>query len=183
MALTPRGRSLRWLSSHRGLTEDPPSSNSDHRKDGIRAAQIRCADGGSWLIGLAWCGVWQFNALKAGGVKGLGSWMASVSEIEKKARAKQGPFRGWLGPNISRADWEHKLFRADLVVLFGEGVHVAGVREAVFSRSGVFLGVWTDEGNTSSGPGGSQSNGGGSFRRFRTRGEIHGFALVDFPNS
>ena len=42
--------------------------------------------------------------------------------------------------------------------------------------------ILTVEGNTSSGSGGSQSNGGGVYARARSFSDVHGFALVDFPN-
>jgi hypothetical protein len=43
--------------------------------------------------------------------------------------------------------------------------------------------VVTEEGNTSSGPGGSQDNGGGCFRRVRPLSAVHGFALVNYPDA
>lgn len=168
--LTPRGRALRWLTNHRGCTEQPYGSNSDHRKDGIRAAQLRCAGGGAWLIGAPWCGVWAYNALRAGGVHGITSRLASVALIEDDARGKRGPFRGWTTSSRSA-------LRGDLVVLFGRGVHVEVVRQ-VFPRLGYLI---TEGGNTSSGNGGSQANGGGSFRRIRRLRDVHGYALVDYP--
>ena len=42
--------------------------------------------------------------------------------------------------------------------------------------------VRTDGGNTSSGNAGSQDNGGGSYPRWRRISDVHGFALVNFPN-
>ena len=169
-SLTPRGRALRWLTNHRYITESPAGSNRDSRKDGIRAAQVRCADGGTWLVGQPWCGVWAYNALRAGGVKHLSSRLASVALIEDDARAKRGPFRGWTK--------NHRVvFRGDLVVLFGRGVHVGVVRK-VYPNLGL---VRTEEGNTSSGNSGSQDNGGGSYPRWRRLSDVHGFALVNYP--
>jgi hypothetical protein len=165
--LTPRGKALHWLSTHRGITEDPPGSNSDNRKDGIRAAELRI---GPWVVGEPWCGTWQHSALKAAGVQNLTGRMASVALIEDDARAKKYCYRGWTT--------DHKLvLRGDLVVLFGRGVHVEGVRR-VFPRLGLVL---TDGGNTSSGNNGSQANGGGSFRRWRPFSAVHGYALIDYP--
>lgn len=168
--LTSRGRALRWLSSHRGLTEQPPGSNTDRRSDGIRRAQLRCAHGAEWLIGQPWCGVWCFNALFSAGVQGITSRMASVALIEDDARARRRPFRGWT------TDPDNVL-RGDLVVLFGRGIHVETVREV---RRGYIV---TDGGNTSPANNGSQANGGGSFRRVRPMSAVHGFALVDYPGS
>jgi hypothetical protein len=173
MALTPRGRALRWLRNHRGLTEQPAGSNTDNRKDGIRAAQIRCAGGGTWLVRAPWCGTWTWNALHAAGVKRLTSRLASVALIEDDARAHRGCFRGW---RINPADKD--ILRGDLVVLFGRGVHVEVIR-SVNRRRRYYV---TDGGNTSAGVSGSQSNGGTSARRIRPFSQIHGVALVDYPN-
>jgi hypothetical protein len=41
--------------------------------------------------------------------------------------------------------------------------------------------VVTEGGNTSNGSLGSQSNGGGAFRRERRLGDVHGFARVNYP--
>ena len=97
MALTSRGRQLRWLTNHRGLTEQPAGSNTDQRKDGIRAAQIRVAGGGNWLIGQPWCGVWCCAAALAAGVKIAKPYRwASVAFVEDDARAKRNGFRSWV---------------------------------------------------------------------------------------
>lgn len=170
--LTSRGKALRWMSTHRGLTEQPPGSNRDLRAGGISDAQRACAGGGSWLVGQPWCGVWCFAALKAAGVKGISSRMASVALIEDDARKHRGPFRGWTRDH-------RKVLRGDLVVLFGPGVHVELVREVRRWRGQIV----TDGGNTSPGNGGSQSNGGGSFRRVRPLSAVHGFALIDYPDN
>lgn len=170
---------MRWLSTHRGLTEQPYGSNTDRRSDGIRAAQRRCANGGYWLLGQPWCGVWAWNALNAAKVKGLTSRLASVAFIEDDARAGRGCFRDWVTTSDRR--WKRKVLRGDLVVLFGRGVHV----EVVRSTRTRWLGyVVTDGGNTGpEGGSGSQSNGGGSYRRRRPISQIHGFARVDYPNN
>lgn len=167
--MTARGKALHRAYRTRGITESPPGSNSDHRRDGIRAWQIACAGGGSWLIGQPWCGVRCHDLLKHAGVAGIGSYLASVALIEDKAKRKQGCFRGW---STKPGD----VLRGDLVVLFGRGVHVELVREV---RNGYLI---TEGGNTSAGAGGSQDNGGGCFRRVRSFNDVHGYALVDFPD-
>jgi len=169
---TPRGKALHWLSTHRGITENPWGSNFDTRADGIRAAQRRCANGGTWLDRSPWCGEWQFSALKAAGVKGITSRIASVGLIEDDARAGRNGFRGWT-TDYRRAQ------RGDLAVMFGRGVHVEGVRR-ILPKAGVVI---TDGGNTSSGNAGSQSNGGGSYRRVRKLSDVHGYALVRYPGA
>jgi hypothetical protein len=165
-----RDKSADWHNAHLGITEDPPNSNSDNRKDGIRHAQDTCANG-TWLRNQPWCGVWAFMGLYAAGLAkpGTHSWMASVASIEDKARAGAAPFRGWTTDGS-------KAKKGDLVVLFGRGVHVGTVREITSST------CRTWEGNTSSGSSGSQSNGGGSYKRDRSRsGETYGYALVRDP--
>lgn len=170
---------MRWLSRHRGMTEQPAGSNRDNRKDGISAAQRRL---GAWLVGLAWCGVWACNAALAGGVKIAKPYRwASVANIEDDARAGRNGFLGWV-PNVPGEE-RGLVLRGDLAVLFGRGVHVVVFREWIRDASGRVVGVVTDEGNTSSGPGGSQSNGGGAFRRKRPIGDVHGFARVNYPEA
>lgn len=165
--LTPRGKALRWLTNHRGITEQPPGSNTDNREDGIRAAQLRI---GTWVVGAPWCGTWCFSALQAAGVKQLTGRMASVAMIEDDARAKRHCYRGWTRDH-------RQVLRGDLVVLFGRGVHVEVVRKVIAWRGYVL----TDGGNTSPGASGSQANGGGAFMRKRPLSTVHGFALIDYP--
>lgn len=178
MALTPRGKALRRMSTHRGITEEPDGSNTDrrpHKGDkrwGIRKAQEAL---GKWLVGLPWCGTWCAWALSAAGVRGVNYRQASVALIEDDARAGRAPFSRWLAPS----GWRDVL-RGDLVVWFGRGVHVEMVR--AFKVVGGQVYVVTDGGNTSSGAAGSQSNGGGSFRRVRPLWQVHGFARVDYGN-
>lgn len=172
---------MRWLSTHRGITENPPGSNRDHRQDGITNAQTECADGSGWLIGAPWCGIWHFMALKAGKVRGISSRQASVALIEEDAKAHKAPYgHGWVTP--ATRNWHQRVNRGDAVVLFGQGVHVGTLRSAAWAYRKLGL-IVTDEGNTSSGNAGSQDNGGGSYRRLRRISDVRGFALVDFPNS
>lgn len=180
MALTSRGRALRWLSTHRGLTEQPPGSNSDRRKDGIAHAQRTCANGARFLDHAPWCGVWHYMALRAAGVQGISSRQASVALIEDDARARRAPYgHGWI--TTADRSWPGKVLRGDAVVLFGRGVHVETVRSTrwVYRKLGYII---TDGGNTNSGNTGDQANGGGSYKRRRRIADIHGFARVDYPN-
>lgn len=177
MALTSRGRALRWLSSHRGITEQPAGSNTDQRKDGIHAAQVRL---GSWLVGLPWCGVWACNAALAGGVKIAQAYRwASVATIEDDARAGVNGFLKWV-PNEPGPE-RGKVMRADLSVMFGRGIHVETFREFVHDQAGNVIAVVTDGGNTTAGAGASQANGGGAFRRVRPISDVYGFARVNYP--
>ena len=180
MALSPRGRALRWLTNHRGITEWPYGSNTDSRADGIRHAQVTCAAGGNWLVGQPWCGIWHYMALRAGGVKGISSRQASVALIELDARARRDPYgHGWVTPEMS--GWHKRVNRGDGVVLFGRGIHVETVRSVawVYRKFGL---IRTEGGNTSSGNTGSQDNGGGAFPRLRRISDVRGFACVDYPD-
>jgi len=177
--LTRRGKCLRWHTRHNNLTEQPANSNRDQRKDGITAAQRRL---GSWLVGLAWCGVWCANGALAGGVKIARAYRwASVAMIEDDARAKTNGFRGLAPATV--AGLKHVL-RGDLGILFGRGVHVATVRQILRPRPWrPYWLILTAEGNTSGeGKTGSQSNGGQSARRRRPLSAFYAFPLVDYPN-
>lgn len=178
--LTPRGRGQRWLSSHRGINESPPDSNTDWLPDGIRAAQKRL---GVWLIGLPWCGVWACNAALEGGVKPSRPYRwASVAMIEDDAKAGVNGFRDWRPrPSAKGKVWSH-VYRGDLVVLFGRGVHVETIRSCKLRHRALGY-IVTDGGNTSSGNSGSQANGGGSYKRRRPISSIHGIARVDYPKN
>jgi hypothetical protein len=164
-----RQRALKWLAAREGITEQPPNSNTDNRVDGIRRAQTRCAGGGSGLVGTCWSGAWCWRALDVAGVPNIDTWwMASVDTIEKKARAADRCYRGWRDGFDT-----HGVLPGDQVVIGGHGVHVETVREIHADH------VITNGGNTSSDSAGSQSDGGGAFRRRRAPGEVTGFALVD----
>lgn len=159
-----RERAVALASSMAGRTpEQPPGSN----RSPIIDRMVRAV--GSYLAA-PWCGIFCGYVLKRVGVKGITSRIAAVSFIEDDARAGRAPFRGWTrDPRAVK--------RGDLVVLFGRGVHVELV---VRVDGGV---VHTVGGNTSAGSSGSQSNGGGAFKRARPMSAVHGFALVDYPNS
>ena len=151
-----------------GYTENPANSNCDNRSDGIRTAQLHTAGGDDWLLYQPWCGCWCYYGLEAGGVAGLGSWMASVASIEEYAKQKQGCFKGWTTDRS-------KVRNGDLAVIGGYGVHVETVRGISGSST------LTYGGNTSPGSSGSQSNGGGAYARTRSSSEVRGYALVRFP--
>jgi hypothetical protein len=161
-----RDKSSKWHQAHLGINENPADSNCDNRSDGIRTSQDGCANG-TWLRGQPWCGCWAWSGLYAAGKVHQGdSWLASVASIEDYAKAAKGPFRGWTTDGS-------KAKKGDLVVLFGRGQHVGTVR----SVDSGYCHTW--EGNTSSGSSGSQSNGGGSYERSRSRSsETFGYALV-----
>jgi hypothetical protein len=172
MALTPRGRAMRHLSLKRGITEQPPGSNTDERKWGIRRAQIDATDGAMWAVGKAWCGAWARWALQKGGVQGLSWRQLAVRLIQADAKAKVGPFRDWLPVSEYR-----RVLRGDLVTWFG-GAHVETVRGFKRRRGRIY--AICEGGNTSDGIAGSQSDGGGAYRRVRPLSQADGFARVRY---
>jgi hypothetical protein len=147
---------LEWARRWIGRTEQPPGSN----KAGWGLTEWQYALG-SWLVGQAWCGVFAGTALKNAGVKGITSRVAAVllildDALNGRNGFERAVFRRKTGHG-SVADGRP----GDLVGLFGETTHVGMIEKRVAG------GYQTIEGNTSSGSSGSQSNGGGCFRRTR----------------
>jgi hypothetical protein len=162
--LTGRQKAVAYAKRHAGrVMEQPAGSN----RGGLITVWQRSF--GDWLVGQPWCGVFAGICMQAGGAKGVTSRVAAVAFIEDDARATRGPYAGWSGdPRHARP--------GDLVVLFGRGVHV----EIVTGHTGGAL--TTVGGNTSAGATGSQSNGGGCFRRVRPYSAVHGIAHVRYPS-
>lgn len=159
---TRRERAIEYAPTRLGLVENPPGSN---RGGFITTMQKAFGD---WLVGLAWCGVFAGYILRHVGVK-VTYRVASVNNIVNDAKAGKHGFRKWRSN-------ERDVEAGDLAVIFGPDVHVEFVLEVTAT------GCWTAGGNTSPGAGGSQSNGGGSYRRFRTWAEIYGIAVPDYPD-
>jgi hypothetical protein len=123
---------------------------------------------GSWLVGQPWCGVFVGVAIRHVGVP-VNSRIAAVAFIEDDAKAKRNGFKEWkTGKTSGRS--------GDVAVLFGRGVHTG----LILRRDRKLGGYWIAEGNTSPGAGGSQANGGGSYKRFRPYSAIHGIAVPDY---
>lgn len=163
---SPRQQAVQWALAQVGVKEVPAGSNGGPK---ISAWQAAFGFGR-----VAWCGIFGGQVLLHGGVKGVTSRIASVSLIEEDAKLHRGPFRGWTT--------DHSVvLPGDLVVLFGEGVHVEVVERVYEDGS-----VSTVGGNTSPGDG-SQSNGGCVANRTgatrRRASDVRGFALVDYPNN
>ena len=149
---------LGWAKAHLFVTEKPAGSNGG---PGISTWQQEFGFGR-----VPWCGIFCGKALRAAGVS-VTSRVASVALIEADARAHRAPFKGWTS-------WQNAK-PGDLAVIGGHGVHVELVRSV---GNG---GINTYGGNTSAGTAGSQSNGGGSFPRFRPAGAVTGIAQVKYP--
>lgn len=150
-----------------GFTENPWGSNFDTRPNGIHKCQDVTASGSHILDRTAWCGSWCQYALTAGGFRPT-IRLASVAAIEDMAKNGQYPFRGWT---TARS----RVRMCDLVVVGGYGVHVEMARGKMNPDGS----IPTWGGNTSPGIAGSQSNGGGAFRRIRYPSEIRGIAIID----
>jgi hypothetical protein len=124
-----------------------------------------------WGFGrVPWCGIAVgYHAVKFGRVDGMRSDVASVKAIEDHARAGHAPYGRWQSS-------VHGALPGSLVVIGGRGVHVGMCVEAHADGSAT-----TAEGNTSFGPGGSQSDGGCIARRHRSDAEIFGVATMNYP--
>src|ERR687889_2353400 len=145
-----------------GTTESPAGSNWGHPvQDWIRAA--------GYTSPVPWCGCAANAFLMAGGQPSGAGWVGYTPAIITHARNGIGGW-SWHGTTDGQP--------GDLALFDTPGgdpaVHV-GMVEKKLSATGYH----TIEGNTSSGSGGSQDNGGGVFRRQRsTQGtfRIVGFA-------
>lgn len=145
-----------------GTREQPPGSNGG----GIISVMEAY-----WGFGrVPWCGIAAgYHAKKFGGIVGMRSDVASVAAIQNHAQARRGPYGKWQGGP------EGALGGA-FVVIGGFGVHVGMLIEPLSGGR-----AKTIEGNTSFGPGGSQSNGGCIAVRVRSAAEIHGVATMSYP--
>ncbi|HEX8158186.1 MAG TPA: hypothetical protein VF526_12450, partial [Solirubrobacteraceae bacterium] len=104
-----------------------------------------------------------------GGIKTLRSDVAGVSAIEDHARAGRAPYGRWQSS-------VHGALPGSFVVIGGRGVHVGMLVQPLSGGR-----AKTVEGNTSFGPGGSQSDGGCIAARVRSAAEIHGVATMNYP--
>lgn len=159
-----RTEAIRWARAQIGTTENPPGSN---RGGKITEWQKAFA---SWLVGQPWCGVFVGTSAKHAGVKGVSSRVASVALIELDSKDGSHGYDHAVPVSIDT------IRPGDHAILFGPGIHVELV-EKVHKRSGI---VQTIGGNTSSGDAGSQSNGGGVFRRYRPIGVVYAVARPDY---
>lgn len=151
--MSTRVKALNCAKKHVGVTENPPGSNRGPQIDKWNLAA--CG-----LTGVYWCASFVHGMYLEAGKNLPGG--ASVLNVKTWAR--------------SQGDLVKRPRRADLVCFeFGEGTwdfgdHIGIVEKVLALRwsNGTFTGrIQTIEGNTSSGLAGSQSNGGGVFRRRR----------------
>jgi hypothetical protein len=147
---------LAFARSMVGITESPPNSNRGPKIDGWERA---CG-----VFAAPWCGCFANAVLVAGGFPDQ-EWLRFCPWIEGRAKSGES---GWLWTQAPKA--------GDLV-LYGASIaqHV-GVVAAVDGTPQ--RDTLTYEGNTSSGPGGSQSNGGiVAARRRHEDGSLAGFPI------
>lgn len=152
----------KWALEQVGTTENPPGSNWGGRiEDWIRAT--------GYTSPVPWCGCFVNAALIRAGLPTGSGWIGFTPAIVARARAGTGGW-SWHGPESGR--------RGDLALFDTPGgdpaVHVGLVLARLDAST-----YDTVEGNTSSGSGGSQDNGGGVFKRRRSTGgtfRIIGFA-------
>lgn len=150
---------IAFLARYVGKTESPAGSNK--APWGLTDWQRELANGASYLVGAAWCGTAVGIALKRAGVKGITSRCASVWFILEDALAGRNGFAKCVYRRKTGLGSVGAGKPGDAVGLYGEGTHVGLIEKRVAG------GYQTLEGNTSSGASGSQSNGGGLYRRFR----------------
>jgi hypothetical protein len=127
---------LSFALSMLGISENPPGSNTGPKIDAWqRACGVHAAP---------WCGCFVNACLVSGGFPDQ-EWLRYCPWIEGRAKSSEG---GW--------SW-HQVPKVGDLVLYGSRIaqHVGIVKEV-----GAVADTATIEGNTSTGPGGSQSSGG-----------------------
>jgi hypothetical protein len=157
-----RSRTVNAFVAKAGKRESPPNSNGG----GIITVMQTF-----WGFGrVPWCGIaCGYHAKKYGGMQGLRSDVAAVRAIENHARAGHQPYGRWHS-SVDGA------LPGSFVVIGGSGVHVGMLVKSLGNGR-----ARTIEGNTSFGPGGSQSNGGCIAVRTRSDAEITGVATMNYP--
>jgi hypothetical protein len=162
-ATSSRTRAVNGFLAHVGTVEHPAGSNGGGL---ITTMQT------FWGFGrVPWCGISEgYHAVKYGGLIGLRSDVASVAMIENHARAGLAPYGHWQ-------DDVSSLLPGSFLVIGGYGVHTEMLVQPLPGGAAKTVG-----GNTSFGPGGSQSNGGCIAARVRSNAEIRGGASMHYPN-
>jgi hypothetical protein len=149
---------LKFAAAQLGVTERPPGANWGGKVE----QWIRLA---GYTSPVPWCGCFANAACMAGGIPSGAGWIGYTPAIIAHARNGTG---GW--------SWHSTPREGDLVLFDTPGgdpaVHVGMVEKPMSSTH-----VDTIEGNTSSGSG-SQSDGGGVFRRERVSSSA--FRIVGF---
>jgi hypothetical protein len=153
-------KTVTWCRSKVGITEHPPQSN--------KGPQISTWEREFGLGAVFWCGVFVGYALRRVAGIPVPQGIVYTPNILNWARSHTNGFEGLHS-------WQQAKL-GDLILMdFGES------RDPV-EHVGIYAGDGrTIEGNTSSGPGGPQSNGGGVFIRERPASVIVGAARPRYP--
>ena len=152
-----RAQIAEWCKDRVGVVERPSGSNKGHPQPSGWQERVYGGDGVPWCACFAVCSAWD------AGIEGQGT--ASVQLNVNLARQGRGIYRGWTTDS-------NRVRPGDHCAVFGTGTHT----EVVVGPT-----AWDCVGgNTSSGSGGSQANGGGVYRRNR-RGAIVGWMLIRDP--
>lgn len=160
---------MRWADAQIGTKESPAGSNKGPK---ITAWQAGVGLPGG---GYAWCGAFDHAVALVFGVD-LTNDVRYVPSIKGHAVARTGGLDAWTTSLDTAQSW----YRAGHLVLVtfnfdgGDPDHTGVLAKG----SGP---LETIEGNTSSGVGGSQSNGGGVYRRNRPTSDVQGYARVRKP--
>lgn len=154
-----RARAVELARSYLGTSENPPESNRGNPEPSGWQDRVYGDDGVPWCACFTTCMAWDAGA--------VGGSSAAVQYICSMARAHQGLFRGWTTDPAN-------VLQGDMAVVSCETCHVGLVASSDDACHLI-------EGNTSPGTEGSQFNGGTVAEKHRSRGEIVGWALVDYP--
>lgn len=159
---SPEKTAVAYAARFVGTVEKPAGSNRGSSIDAWQRASTPN------MTGYAWCGAFVGACLRAAGVQGIvGSRIIYTPSIYADAKAGINGLAKLVSVEDARA--------GDLVLFNfpgGNSVDHVGIVTGSYTSKG----LPTIEGNTSAGDGGSQSNGGGVFRRTRSRAQIAGIA-------
>lgn len=154
-----RADAVAYCRKYLGVNEDPPNSNrGKHIDDWCR--RVYGGTGVPWCACFSTCMAWDAGC--------SGSSSAAVTNIVSLAKKGQGIYRGWTTD-------PGQVLRGDMAVVSCTSCHIGMVVDSDDAYH-------TIEGNTSPGSEGSQYDGGCVAERHRGRGEIIGWALVDYPS-
>lgn len=145
---------ISFARSNLGVTESPPGSN--------RGAKIDVWERACGCIAAPWCGCFINACLVAAGFPDQ-EWLRYCPWIEGKAKSGESGWSWHTSPEVG----DLVLYGSSIAQHVGLVETVDGMRDAS-----------TIEGNTSNGPGGSQSNGGiVALRHRHTDGSLNGFPI------
>lgn len=154
-------KAVHWALAQVGTTESPPGSNL-----GPKVSFWQRAMQPSWAPGWFWCGAFSGYASKVYGGAPISGRVVYTPNTLADARAGANGFRKLVSSRSARLG-DHALFNFS----GGSEPQHTGIVIAVTPTS-----IKTVDGNTSSGPGGSEDNGGGVFVRTRPHSQVVGCA-------